>query len=153
MSDVKINEEKGTISFPLNCGVGVLRLPLQYFKADCSEADRQVFNYYVEQGKKIASGEVKNIVLPSDCDNYGNRYFDFEQPVVMFNFPSIKTIERSGELLIATDKQIARLQSQLQTQDRIISALPKTQQAILELASNVQVNTDLYNALLNKSQC
>ena len=77
MSEVNINNETGEISFPLNGGVGVLRLPLQYFREDCSAEDRKVLKYYIEQGKKISSGEVKNIVLPSDCDSYGNRLFDF----------------------------------------------------------------------------
>lgn len=53
--------------------------------------------------------------------------------------------------VITLDKKIARLHAQLQTHNQMIKALPKTQQIILELSSNVQVNTNLYNTLLDNA--
>lgn len=54
--------------------------------------------------------------------------------------------------VIALDKQIARLQGQINTQDHKIEVLPETQQVILRLSRDVQVDTELYTTLLNKSQ-
>lgn len=54
--------------------------------------------------------------------------------------------------IIALDKQIARLQGQINAQDHKIQALPETQQIILRLSRDVQVNTELYTTLLNKAQ-
>jgi tyrosine-protein kinase Etk/Wzc len=54
--------------------------------------------------------------------------------------------------IIALDKQIARLQGQINAQDHKIQVLPETQQVILRLSRDVQVNTELYTTLLNKAQ-
>lgn len=54
--------------------------------------------------------------------------------------------------IIATDKQIARLQGQISTQDKKIETLPETQQAILKLSRDVKVSTELFTTLLNNAQ-
>ena len=54
--------------------------------------------------------------------------------------------------VVAIDKQIARLQGQMNANDKKIELLPETQQVILRLARDVQVNTELYTALLNNTQ-
>ena len=54
--------------------------------------------------------------------------------------------------VVAIDKQIARLQGQMSSNDKKIEVLPETQQVILRLARDVQVNTELYTALLNNIQ-
>ena len=54
--------------------------------------------------------------------------------------------------IVAIDKQIARLQDQMSSNSHKIEVLPETQQAILKLSSDVKVNTELYNTLLNNSQ-
>jgi len=54
--------------------------------------------------------------------------------------------------VVSIDKQIARLQGQLNSNDKKIEVLPETQQVILRLARDVQVNTELYTALLNNAQ-
>ncbi|PSJ17964.1 polysaccharide biosynthesis tyrosine autokinase [Nitrosomonas supralitoralis] len=54
--------------------------------------------------------------------------------------------------VIAIDKQIARLQEQLQSHSKMIKALPETQQVILGLSGDVQVSTSLYSTLLNNAQ-
>lgn len=58
----------------------------------------------------------------------------------------------SHPTIIAIDKQIARLQAQMNENDRKIEALPETQQVILRLMRDVQVNTELYTTLLNDAQ-
>ena len=54
--------------------------------------------------------------------------------------------------VISIDKQIARLQAQMNASDKKIESLPETQQVILRLARDVQVSTELYTALLNSAQ-
>ncbi len=54
--------------------------------------------------------------------------------------------------VVAIDKQINRLQTQMNTNNKKITKLPETQQVILRLSRDVQVNTELYTTLLNHSQ-
>lgn len=54
--------------------------------------------------------------------------------------------------IIAIDKQIARLQGQMNAFDRQIGGLPETQQVVLRLSRDVQVNTELYTTMLNSMQ-
>jgi tyrosine-protein kinase Etk/Wzc len=54
--------------------------------------------------------------------------------------------------IVAIDKQIARLQGQMNAHDKEIEVLPETQKDILKLTRDVQVNTELYTTLLNNSQ-
>ncbi len=54
--------------------------------------------------------------------------------------------------VVAIDKQIGRLQSQMTGHNKKIENLPETQQVILRLSRDVQVNTELYTTLLNNAQ-
>jgi tyrosine-protein kinase Etk/Wzc len=54
--------------------------------------------------------------------------------------------------VVAIDKQIFRLQGQMNSNDKKIEDLPETQQVILRLARDVKVNTELYTTLLNNTQ-
>jgi len=54
--------------------------------------------------------------------------------------------------VVAIDKQINRLQTQMDKNNTKITELPETQQVILRLSRDVQVNTELYTTLLNHSQ-
>jgi tyrosine-protein kinase Etk/Wzc len=54
--------------------------------------------------------------------------------------------------VVAIDKQIARLESQINANDHKIEVLPETQQVILKLSRDVKVNTELYTTLLNHAQ-
>jgi tyrosine-protein kinase Etk/Wzc len=54
--------------------------------------------------------------------------------------------------VVTIDKQISRLRIQLNSHNKKIAELPETQQVILRLSRDVQVNTELYTTLLNNSQ-
>ncbi len=54
--------------------------------------------------------------------------------------------------IIAIDKQISRLQAQINNVDKKIEGLPETQQIILRLSRDVEVNAELYTTLLNHAQ-
>ncbi|WP_432745489.1 polysaccharide biosynthesis tyrosine autokinase [Methylobacter sp. G7] len=58
----------------------------------------------------------------------------------------------SHPAVVAIDKQIARLQVQMNANDKKIETLPETQQAILRLSRDVQVSNELYTTLLNNAQ-
>jgi tyrosine-protein kinase Etk/Wzc len=54
--------------------------------------------------------------------------------------------------IIAIENQIARLQEQINANQKKVEALPNTQQVILGLSSDVKVDTELYNTLINNAQ-
>lgn len=54
--------------------------------------------------------------------------------------------------IIAIDRQIARLQAQMKSDEKKIAVLPKTQQVILKLSRDVEVSNELYTTLLNNAQ-
>ncbi|MFZ2172195.1 MAG: polysaccharide biosynthesis tyrosine autokinase, partial [Methylococcaceae bacterium] len=54
--------------------------------------------------------------------------------------------------VVAIEKQIARLQQQIDSNQKKIQVLPETQQVILGLSADVKVNTELYNTLINNAQ-
>ena len=54
--------------------------------------------------------------------------------------------------VIAIDKQIARLQDQMRSHDKMVKSLPETQQVIVGLSGDVKVSATLYTTLLNNAQ-
>ena len=58
----------------------------------------------------------------------------------------------SHPTVVAIDKQIHRLEVQMKTDNKKITELPETQQVILRLSRDVQVNSELYTTLLNHLQ-
>lgn len=54
--------------------------------------------------------------------------------------------------VVAIDKQIDRLQAQINKHNKKIAELPETQQVILRLSRDVNVSAELYTTLLNNSQ-
>jgi tyrosine-protein kinase Etk/Wzc len=58
----------------------------------------------------------------------------------------------SHPIVVAIDKQIARLQAQMNANDKKIEALPETQRVILRLSRDVEVSAELYKTMLNNAQ-
>ena len=54
--------------------------------------------------------------------------------------------------MIATKGQIKRIEHKLASLDKRIKDLPRTQQSVVSLSRDVQVNTELYTSLLNSAQ-
>ena len=63
-----------------------------------------------------------------------------------------KRFKKPHPNVIAVDKQINRLQKQMRSYDKMINALPETQQVILGLSQDVEVSSGLYTTLLNNAQ-
>jgi len=64
----------------------------------------------------------------------------------------IQRLESAHPDMIATNAQIKRVTSKLTTLERRIRDLPRTQQSVVSLSRDVQVNTELYTSLLNSAQ-
>lgn len=63
-----------------------------------------------------------------------------------------RSFTTSHPTIVAIDKQIGRLEGQLNSHNNKIAELPETQQVIVRLSRDVQVNTELYTMLLNNLQ-
>jgi len=61
-------------------------------------------------------------------------------------------LEAAHPEMIATNAQIKRINSKLATLEKRIRDLPRTQQSVVSLSRDVQVNTELYTSLLNSAQ-
>ena len=61
-------------------------------------------------------------------------------------------LEAAHPDMIATKGQIKRIDQKLATLEKRIKDLPRTQQNMVSLARDVQVNTELYTSLLNSAQ-
>jgi tyrosine-protein kinase Etk/Wzc len=61
-------------------------------------------------------------------------------------------LESAHPDMIATNSQIKRVNSKLATLSKRIKDLPRTQQSVVSLSRDVQVNTELYTSLLNSAQ-
>lgn len=111
--------------------------------------------------------EAANNILNDYKNRMGSIDLGVETRNILDNIVEIKTQEtllsqKRDELrqkytevhpvIVAVDKQIARLQDQLRSHDTMVKTLPKTQQIILELSGDVEVKTSLYTTLLNSAQ-
>ncbi|MGZ5028834.1 MAG: polysaccharide biosynthesis tyrosine autokinase, partial [Methylobacter sp.] len=61
-------------------------------------------------------------------------------------------LESAHPDMIATKAQIKRIDQKLANLDKRIKDLPRTQQNVVSLSRDVQVNTELYTSLLNSAQ-
>ena len=64
----------------------------------------------------------------------------------------LRTYKPGADVVTTLNQQIATLQAQAGEVDSRIKRLPRTQQDIVSLSRDVQVNTDLYTAMLNNIQ-
>lgn len=111
--------------------------------------------------------EAANNVLNDYKNRKGSIDLGVETKNILNNIVEIKTQEtllrqkrdefrqkytEAHPAIVAVDKQIARLQEQINSHNTMVKMLPKTQQVILELSGDVEVKTGLYTALLNNAQ-
>ena len=61
-------------------------------------------------------------------------------------------LESAHPDMISTNAQIKRIDRKLATLEKRIRDLPRTQQSVVSLSRDVQVNTELYTSLLNSAQ-
>ncbi len=63
-----------------------------------------------------------------------------------------RSFTSSHPAVVSIDKQISRLKRQVEKNNKKVSELPETQQIILKLSRDVQVNAELYTTMLNNLQ-
>jgi len=61
-------------------------------------------------------------------------------------------LESAHPDMVSTNAQIKRVESKLGALEKRIKDLPRTQQSVVSLSRDVQVNTELYTSLLNSAQ-
>ncbi|WP_295627908.1 polysaccharide biosynthesis tyrosine autokinase [uncultured Nitrosomonas sp.] len=121
--------------------------------------------------KQLPSIKKQLEISTTALNNYRNRKgsvdLDMETGHILNNLVNIKTkitlLQQSRDELrqrfteshpsvIAVDKQISRLKEQMNAHENMVKKLPETQQVIVGLSGDVEVNKNLYNTLLNNAQ-
>ncbi len=64
----------------------------------------------------------------------------------------LRTYKDGSDVVVNVDQQLAKLQKEGSLLENRVKGLPRTQQELVRLMREVQVNTDLYTALLNNAQ-
>jgi tyrosine-protein kinase Etk/Wzc len=64
----------------------------------------------------------------------------------------LRTYKEASDVVMNLDQQMSRLQQEINEADRKTRSLPALQQEVVRLTRDVQVNTELYTAMLNSIQ-
>ncbi|MDD5412947.1 MAG: GNVR domain-containing protein, partial [Methylobacter sp.] len=142
-----------------------------YVKQDVEQKSKEAQNTLEFLNKQLPALkdqlEAATTALNDYRTNKGSVNLDLETQGVLEGVVEIKTqitllqqkrdelrgkFTESHPTVVAIDKQIGRLQAQLNANDKKIGALPETQQVILRLTRDVQVSNELYTTLLNNAQ-
>jgi len=131
-------EAEKTLSF--------LREQLPDLKQKMEQAEESLNAYRYEAGTVDLSQEATLMLDQSVA--YEAKIFEMDQKreellrLFKANHPTVKAVEA----------QIAQLQEEVDDLEAAVKKLPKTQQEVLRLSRDVQVNTELYTTLLNNAQ-
>jgi tyrosine-protein kinase Etk/Wzc len=123
-----------------------LREQLPDLKQKMEIAEENLNAYRYEAGT-VDLGQEATLMLDQSVA-YEAKIFEMEQKreellrLFKANHPTIKAVEA----------QIEQLQKEVDGLEASVKKLPKTQQEILRLSRDVQVNTELYTTLLNNAQ-
>jgi tyrosine-protein kinase Etk/Wzc len=136
--DQKSAESQKTLEF--------LEKQLPVLKEQMEAATTALNEYRIREGSIDLKLETQNIL---------NGAVDLKTQITLLQQKRDELRQKYTEshpTIVSTDKQIARLHEQTISYDRKIKVLPDTQQAILRLSRDVEVNTELYATLLNNAQ-
>lgn len=136
--DQKSAESQKTLEF--------LEKQLPALKEQMESATAALNEYRIREGSIDLSLETQNIL---------NGAVDLKTQITLLQQKRDELRQKYTEshpTIVSTDKQIARLHDQAASYDKKIKVLPDTQQAILRLSRDVEVNTELYATLLNNAQ-
>ena len=120
------------------------QMPQQRAKLDAAEDRLNQF--------RIRSGSVD---LPQEAQLILKQSVDMEGQILMLKQKKdelLRTYKEGADVVATLNQQIAKLQKESNNINGKIKGLPKTQQEVLSLSRDVQVNTELYTAILNNSQ-
>ncbi|MBL0210397.1 MAG: polysaccharide biosynthesis tyrosine autokinase [Holophagaceae bacterium] len=120
------------------------QLPMQRAKLDAAENRLNQF--------RIQSGSVD---LPQEAQLVLTQSVNLEGQILALKQKKdelLRTYKEGADVVSTLNQQIAKLQKEMGNVNVKIKGLPKTQQEIVSLTRDVQVNTELYTAMLNNSQ-
>jgi tyrosine-protein kinase Etk/Wzc len=101
---------------------------------------------------RMKSGSVD---LPEEAKLLLKQSVDMESQALLLKQKKeelLRTYQESADVVVTLNQQIAKLQKESTTIESKVKVLPQTQQEIVRLLREVQVNTELYTALLNNVQ-
>lgn len=123
-----------------------LEQQLPVVKKDLETSEAALNTFRLKQG---------SIDLPKEIDMMLARIVNTEGELFQLRQQRETLLQKftsAHPMVIALDAQVARLEQELDELNRQIKNLPGAQQQIVTLTRNVEVNTNLYTALLNKAQ-
>lgn len=123
-----------------------LREQLPQLRAKLEAAEQQLNSYRLRQGSADLTKETELIL---------QRSVQLEQARIELEQKREEALRRftpEHPVVTALDAQIAQIDEERKRLSDRIQALPETQQELLRLAREVEVNTALYTALLNSAQ-
>lgn len=123
-----------------------LRDQLPELKQKMEQAEENLNAYRYEAGTVDLSQEA-TLMLDQSVD-YEAKIFELEQK----REELLRLFKASHPTIKAVETQIAQLQKEVDDLEEAVKKLPKTQQEVLRLSRDVQVNTELYTTLLNNAQ-
>ncbi len=120
------------------------QMPQQRAKLDAAEDRLNQF--------RIRSGSVD---LPAEAQLILKQSVDMEGQILLLKQKKeelLRTYKEGADVVATLNQQLAKLQKESGSINGKIKGLPKTQQEVVSLCRDVQVNTELYTAMLNNSQ-
>lgn len=134
----KAEEASKTLAF--------LQEQLPQLKAKLEAAENQMNLYRIQTGTVDLSEEAK-LVLKQSVDMEGQILVLRQKKLEV-----LRTYKGDSDVVANLDQQIAKLNAEARQVDGKVRSLPRTQQELVRLIREVQVNTEMYTALLNNSQ-
>jgi len=123
-----------------------LEQQLPVVKERLETAEAVLNSYRLEHG---------SVDLPAETQSLLQQVVAFEGQITQLRQKQDELLQRftaAHPTVVALDAQIARLKRELERLNEQVKVLPDTQQEIVRLSRDVEVNTALYNALLNGAQ-
>ena len=126
--------------------LGFLESQLPIVKERLEKAEQGLSAYRQEHGAVDISAEAE--ILLKQASEMETLNIQLKQKYEEQN----QRLEAAHPDMIATKAQIKRVDQKLADLDKRIKDLPRTQQNVVSLSRDVQVNTELYTSLLNSAQ-
>ncbi|WP_243317503.1 polysaccharide biosynthesis tyrosine autokinase [Geothrix paludis] len=134
----KAEEASKTLAF--------LQEQLPQLKAKLEAAENQLNQYRMQAG---------SVDLPEEAKLVLKQSVDLEGQILALKQKKdevLRTYKERSDVVATLDQQIAKLSGEARQLDGKVRALPRTQQELVRLMRDVQVDTDMYTALLNNAQ-